>query len=76
MTPDEKAKELYDTFFEYTFNPNDHIYSHKAAQTCALLCCDEILSLRMIYSMGRGLDEIDSEGQFYEKVKESITNLK
>lgn len=80
MTPKEKAQQLISNFKKFAYYPqtdNDEIFVEKInhnARQCALVCVDEILSLRMCHAMGR--DDKYSESEFWEKVKEEINNYK
>ncbi len=75
VSPKAKAKELFNKFYTTNIHPNSIYIRSSIAKNHAIACCDEILSLRMINSMGRGLDDPYSEGQFWEKVKEELSNL-
>lgn len=70
ITPKAKAKELVEKFRQHSFDFG-RITEH--AKQCALILCDEILSLHMISAMGRTMEL--SEGEFWEKVKEEIKKL-
>jgi len=79
MTPKQKAKELYDKFF----NKIDHFDAHwdieKQAKQCALICVDEIieeydLKITVIcYDYDR--ETWEEELEFWQEVKQEITNL-
>lgn len=40
MTPEEKAKELYEKFIAHS----ESFHEEEHTKQCALICCDEILS--------------------------------
>jgi hypothetical protein len=72
MTPTEKAKELIEKYCQVLFGDENFVSLTKPKQ-CALIAVDEILSLRMVWVMGR--DDDYSEGDFYQQVKEEINKL-
>lgn len=74
MTPEElKAKELVEKFEKAIWKNGNPHHVEKHAKECALILCNEILSLKMIDNMGRN-DEY-SEGEYWQKVKEQIQKL-
>lgn len=71
MTPKEKAKELIDTFQEFSKEPlsgKENAFSKK----CALTCVDEIINtVKKVASISVYMDEME----YWRKVKKEITNL-
>lgn len=73
MTYQEKAKELLDFYQRTIFDMVDMSQCegyHSTTIECAVRAVDEILSLEMVFNMGR--DDDYNEGTFYEKVKEEM----
>ena len=74
MTPKEKAKELVDKFFEYTYrvkwdiDKNKWEHNFDQSKQCALIAVDEILNI-CVDSLG--LTELD----YWQDVKEEIEAL-
>jgi hypothetical protein len=66
MTPKEKAKELFDKYFEVTNN-------YYQAKECALIAVDEILDLKHIVTLRRNMHEMELE--YWMEVKQEIENL-
>lgn len=79
MTPKEKAKELYNKFYENSYVPwmggKDEATTKDCAKDSASICVDEILNLRMIGNMSRGFDSVLSEREYWIEVKKEIQNL-
>jgi hypothetical protein len=73
MTPKEKAKELVDKFRGILVYGQRQWGQVHFAKQCAIITCQEILSLKMVYNMGR--DENYNEGTFYEEVIQEIEKL-
>jgi hypothetical protein len=70
MTPKEKADELYNKYLQ------SHIaITFGSARIAALICVEEILSLKMIDNMSRGFDSEMGEGEFWRQVKKEIQKL-
>jgi len=46
MTPKEKAEELIENFYRYTYNAAVEPYSYNDAKKCALICVDEMIKER------------------------------
>lgn len=83
MTPEQKAKELYDKFkmhsemhkttalsypyFDYDIQKNN-------VKQCAIICVNEVLLDKMILGGGYKFHEIES-AKYWEKVKEEILKL-
>ena len=64
MTPKEKAKELFDKFYDTT---GEHWNAHKVSIECALIAMDELILL------GMWTDE--SIGKYWQEVKREIELL-
>ena len=74
MTPKEKAKELFDKYAdEFNFDDTYRGYKEQSKQ-CALISCDEILSL-MIKFHNRHIEDNSNEIIFWEEVKQEIEKL-
>jgi hypothetical protein len=72
MTPKEKAKELYNKFYNTSSHPH-HVESRKNnAIKCALIAVDEIIASNPI-----AFDEDDNciEKQWWQEVKQQIELL-
>jgi hypothetical protein len=84
MNSKEKAKELLKRFSRFSDSTiqgrRGGEYSRttemQSARQCALICVEEILSLRMIDNMGRGFDSEMGEGEFWRQVKKEIQTYK
>jgi hypothetical protein len=80
MTPKEKAKYLFDNFYNLCFNPEAYRDENEDnAKQCALIAVDEIYNggLHLLY--GAYLDEFEDKQNYYsywEDVKQEINNLK
>lgn len=75
MTPQQKAVELREKFYKAslcTIAGTSTIFWQQS-KTLALIAVDEILSMGMVYNMGRTPHL--SEGQFYEQVKTELEKL-
>lgn len=72
-TPEQKAKELVGKIFSEQHIDDSAKLIGISSKKIALICVQEILSLHMIYAMGR--DEKYSEGEFWQQVKKEIENL-
>jgi hypothetical protein len=76
MTPKEKAKGLYDKFLPLCYVPwhggVDEMTQEESAKEAAIICVEEILSLRMIDNMSRGRPSDITEGEFWRQVKKEI----
>lgn len=69
MTPQEKAKELIERFFEVQIQD---INALPRAKQCALICVDEILDLEMNLSSYIYGEELHN---YWQKVKQEIEQL-
>jgi hypothetical protein len=70
MTPQEKAKELYNKFLRYV--PAEEEFEHEYAKQCALIAVDEIISnIEPSVSM----DVISARIKYWEQVKKEIEKL-
>ena len=71
MTPEQKAAELVNKFFEFNHrvkwdSDNDEwIHNYDQAKECALICCDEVL----------GYMGADRGYEFWTEVKQEIEKL-
>ncbi len=65
MKAKEKAKELVDRFYCYTYNAAVEPYSSEDAKKCALIAVDEIISALV------GLASIN----YWQEVKQEILKL-
>ncbi len=76
MEPKAKAYELVHKF---KMIDESEIYGDRLgkepAKECAIITVDEILSLRMIGSIGRGMDEQMNELEFWIAVRKEIEKL-
>lgn len=76
MTPKDKAQDLFVKFYERCV---DSVYSTVAAKHEAKwavqIIIDEILSLRMIDHVGRGIGEQINEKQYWQQVKQELEKL-
>lgn len=77
MTPKTKAKELINGFLPAIgdFTGGQERHATEFARRLALICVEEILSIRMIENMGRGFDSEIGEGEFWRRVKNEIKKL-
>lgn len=86
MTPKEKAKQLFETYFKIVDkidNPNlEYYYYIQHAKECALTSVDEIMSIfepislrinssSILFEYNEGVDQY----HFWKKVKEEIEKL-
>ena len=70
MTPKEKAKELFNKFYQEAPYQEIEFYSNDVmARQCALIAVDEIMKLDVVWYQGSRTYE------FYEEVKQEILNL-
>jgi hypothetical protein len=69
MKAKEKAKELVDRFYRYTYNAAVEPYSSEDAKKCALIAVDEIMEL------ARKIDDIcgtSKDEDYWQEVKQEI----
>lgn len=71
MSPEEKSQELIEKFRKHggdyrTGNRN----SYENAKACAIILCDEILNLKMIYNISGHNGQ--QEAQYWQQVKQII----
>ena len=71
MTPKEKAKELFDKYYDYTA---DMEYPNECAKQCALIAVDEIIEVSKDIADEEVLSAIIIYW-FWLKVKEEIEKL-
>ena len=77
MTPHEKAKELVDKFFKYSYWDSDYVSFKERVETrtdhakqCALIAVDEIIKTEEpVNHVFTGLTS------YWQKVKEELENL-
>jgi hypothetical protein len=79
MTPEQKAKELYDKFIRID-GVIDEVLPHTIAKQCAIICVDEIIrSFAKIYDDdmgGRSFDELLlRDVEYFKEVKTEIEKL-
>ena len=67
MTPEEKAKELYDKFLAHS----ETFYEKEHTKQCALTCCDEMIYENNLHLSLFGRDRI----KWLVQVKEEINKL-
>ena len=65
MTPQEKAVELYNRYFDLGRDFTRGVSMREFAKECALVCCDEVL----------GYMGADRGHQYWTEVKEQIQKL-
>lgn len=89
MTPEEKAKDLVENFYDATddfpvqcgqYCQGGYIDKKGLAKQCALMTVDEILASRPFYPHPEGYyelmsDRMDEAEKFWEEVKEEILKL-
>jgi hypothetical protein len=68
MTPQEKAKDLYNKFLRYV--PAEEEFEHEYAKKCALIAVDEIL---VVMNEEYFSDALKIE--YWEQVKQQIEKL-
>ena len=77
MTPKEKAKELVDKFFEYSYrvkwdiDKNKWEHNFDQSKQCALIAVDEILSMGIMSDSG----DWRMAKQYWMEVRTEIENL-
>ena len=72
MTPKEKAKELFDKFYDTT---GEHWNAHKVSIECALIAVDEIINAKTkILNEGDGWQLAESD-TYWQEVKKEIKLL-
>jgi len=74
MTPKEKAKELFDKFYDTT---GEHWNAHKVSIECALIAVDEIIN-----TLNMDIRDVDVRGnilfdliEYWQEVKKEIELL-
>ena len=68
MTPQDKAKKLYNTFYSTNVHPNSIQVRHKIAKEFAIKCVDEILVADMFMMT-------EEQEKYWEQVKQELNNL-
>ena len=71
MTPQEKAKDLYDSYWYCLFESNIEKRNYWSKQ-CALIAVEEILNT--LYSIPFG-NALDNELEYWNEVKQEIEKL-
>jgi hypothetical protein len=78
MTPKEKAKELVDKFFEYSYrvkwdiDKNKWEHNFDQSKQCALIAVDEIINTHLLSEKDVfGIHPVD----YWNEVKKEIENL-
>jgi len=71
MTPQEKAKDLYDSYWYCLFQSNIEKRNYWSKQ-CALIAVDEILDVDC-FDMSE--EHFDNHIEFWEEVKQEIEKL-
>jgi hypothetical protein len=78
MTPKEKAKELYNKFYNTSSHPH-HIESRKNnAIKCALIAVDEMIEVYVSACVAMGMSKEDAEkkqSKYLQEVKIEIEKL-
>jgi hypothetical protein len=78
MTPKEKAKELYNKFYNTSSHPH-HIESRKNnAIKCALIAVDEMIEVYVSACVAMGMSKEDAEkkqSEYLQEVKQEIEKL-
>jgi hypothetical protein len=78
MTPKEKAKELYNKFYNTSSHPH-HVESRKNnAKQCALIAVDEMIEVYASCCVAMGMSKEDAEKQqskYLQEVKKEIEAL-
>ena len=78
MTPKEKAKELYNKFYNTSSHPH-HIESRKNnAIKCALIAVDEMMEVYVSACVAMGMSKEDAEkkqSKYLQEVKTEIELL-
>jgi hypothetical protein len=70
MTPKEKAKELYNKFYNTSSHPH-HVESRKNnAKQCALIAVDEIFKTGLLEGSTLGINK-----KYWQEVKQEIEAL-
>lgn len=74
MTPDEKAKQLYETMYYKTPNILVERAKDMMAKSCAIICCDEVLNV--LAENGTVYPYLKyQETAFWKSVKQHIQSL-
>jgi len=68
MIPQEKAKQLYNTFYSTNVHPNSVQVRHEIAKEFAIKCADEILVADMFMMT-------EEQEKYWEQVKQEIEKL-
>ena len=72
MTPQQKANELLNKFYNYVFNPESHKDDNlKWAKECALICVDEIIEQNNLWISQTGC----GTNNYWIEVKKEINNF-
>lgn len=69
MTPEEKAKELVEKFYEYSQDVGRTRYNSKQ---CAIICVDEIIEVLAPFSWN---PNSRSHQEYWQQVKTAIQSL-
>ena len=72
MTPKEKAKELFDKFYDTT---GEHWNAHKVSIECALIAVDEVILEQCKSSEKKDARYQDERLKYWQEVKKEIELL-
>ncbi|AFM54751.1 hypothetical protein P12024L_31 [Nonlabens phage P12024L] len=72
MKAKEKAKELYNNYYQHVA---DGAYPELNAKQCALICVDEILIATRTYSILNNKDRTYHYSKHWQQVKQEINKL-
>ena len=80
MSPKEKAKELYNTFYNIAYHPSVKVIRKTNAKQCSIISVDEILKSRpclpiCISTDGGSSEAIIDANNFWQEVKTEIERL-
>ncbi len=71
MTPKEKAKELYNTYYRHLTDVLNNREAEEFAMVCALICVDEQLNAMIELNTNKSLEKFN----YFQDVKEEINKL-
>ena len=80
MSPKEKAKELYNTFYNISYHPSVKVIRKTNAKQCSIIAVDETLKSRpclpiCISTDGGSSEAIIDANNFWQEVKSEIERL-
>lgn len=78
MTSEEKAKELYNKFYNTDSHQNSVTVRQETAKQCALIAVDEILDVldnSRVYAYDYDLSLWDGISTYWQDVKNHLNNL-